>query len=469
MEANDSIGNASMKHVTTNDAGSSSKPSLTMVVIGHVNAGKSTLVGNLLYFSQEKNISENRGSGKSKITLKSSQNSIQQNVRESNTKFAWMLDEQAMERERGITMEYHVKHLELQTLHLTLIDSPGHSELTSDALAGAMLADFALLVVDASDFESDVTIKAQTKEHSIVVRAIGISRIIVVFNKLDCFSWNEQKYMEAVRIILAFLTGPELRFKSSDIICIPVSALRSVNIRPSDICCEALSWWKGASLCETIESTLQDLLDNEKSDEFFKACVPDVWTTNKGEAAAVKLASGCLQTGEKVLLLPSRVSAICRSITINEELQQECRDGQYVDRMILSCQSGEIFRGSVLCTIAHPLPCSTEIFVKIMVFKVDIPLVQGQNFMLFLHTNVQAVSIKRIVTLIAKQSKQNGSLKTPKHLTTGNVAIVELSCPNKLCYEYKTFRKSSILSRLMLRRSDRTVAAGFVINPQQVE
>lgn len=171
-----------------------------MVVVGHVDSGKSTLVGKLLH--EMKVISDKQ---------------VQRNAKEAKRLgresfvWAWITDESKEEQERGITMDIGYRGLQLKDVYLNILDSPGHKDFVPNMINGACQADYAILVVDATSFESGFQKNGQTKEHAVLLRSLGVRRVIVAINKMDVIEWNIQKFKEIKKKMGDFLTKIDLK------------------------------------------------------------------------------------------------------------------------------------------------------------------------------------------------------------------------------------------------------------------
>ena len=220
---------------------SEGKPHINLVVIGHVDAGKSTLMGHLLYllgFVSKKTIHRYETDSKK--------------IGKNSFLYAWVLDETQEERSRGITMDIAQSRFETQNRVVTLLDAPGHKDFIPNMITGATQADVALLVVDATkgEFETGFESGGQTREHTLLIRSLGISQLGVVVNKLDNCDWSQQRYEEIVTKLSAFLK--QVGFKDQDVSYVPCSGLTGENLMTrskNELLC---LWYSGPSLVEII-------------------------------------------------------------------------------------------------------------------------------------------------------------------------------------------------------------------------
>lgn len=212
-----------------------------MIIIGHVDAGKSTLMGHLLCAMGEinqrimhKNEVESRKIGKQSFA------------------YAWVLDETGEERERGITMDIGKSVFETKTKKVTLLDAPGHRDFIPNMITGAVQADVALMVVDATrgEFETGFDLGGQTREHALLARALGIGQIAVVINKLDNVKWVKSRFDEIRTSLSVFLK--QVGFRDKDVSYIPCSGLTGQNLigKPTENL--LTQWYDGPCLLDVI-------------------------------------------------------------------------------------------------------------------------------------------------------------------------------------------------------------------------
>jgi small GTP-binding protein len=273
---------------------SSEKPKLNLVVIGHVDAGKSTLMGHFLYDLGQVN----------DRTMKKFERDSKK-IGKGSFAYAWVLDETDEERDRGITMDIAINHFETPHRQFTLLDAPGHRDFIPNMISGTAQADAAILVADASTggFEAGFDAQGQTKEHAILARSLGVQQLIVAVNKLDMTDWSEERFNEIVSKLGQYLV--QVGFRKSNLKFIPVSGLTGENLVTKSQSPE-LSWYKqGPSLMEQIDqfdppTRLLDKPLRMRVTDFFKGGIG----SSGGVSVAGNIESGTIQLGEKVLVVP---------------------------------------------------------------------------------------------------------------------------------------------------------------------
>ncbi|NXN99646.1 HBS1L protein, partial [Rhinopomastus cyanomelas] len=239
------------------------KQLLNLVVIGHVDAGKSTLMGHLLYLlgnvnkrTMHKYEQESKKAGKASFA------------------YAWVLDETGEERERGVTMDVGMTKFETKTKVITLMDAPGHKDFIPNMITGAAQADVAILVVDASrgEFEAGFETGGQTREHGLLVRSLGVTQLVVAVNKMDQVNWQQERFQEITTKLGQFLK--QAGFKESDVAYIPTSGLDGENLVTRGQSSDLTQWYKGNCLLEQIDSFKPP---QRSVDKPFRLCVADVF------------------------------------------------------------------------------------------------------------------------------------------------------------------------------------------------
>eukprot|EP00923_Selenidium_pygospionis_P034358 GHVN01059911.1.p1 GENE.GHVN01059911.1~~GHVN01059911.1.p1 ORF type:complete len:267 (-),score=27.89 GHVN01059911.1:108-908(-) len=248
--------------------------------------------------------------------------------------YAWILDAGSDERERGVTIDVAVKHFETESKVISILDAPGHRDFVPNMLAGAAQADVALLVVDAIKFDERLLVAGQTREHLQLVRALGVSKLIVAINKLEKHDWSEEIYNKIKDVLLECIVGPEVGYKNDAVVFLPVSAFHGVNIS-SVADCDALSaWYKGPTLVTALDR-VEVMKDEARESKPLRACVSDVWVSGKGVKVSCKIDSGTLSVKQSVLIMPGNEVAVVRAIELRGSRVSHARAGDYIDTLSL--------------------------------------------------------------------------------------------------------------------------------------
>ncbi|RWS06746.1 HBS1-like protein, partial [Dinothrombium tinctorium] len=440
----------------------SQKPLINLVVIGHVDAGKSTLMGHLLY---RLGCVSKKSMHRFEVDSK--------NLGKASFLYAWILDETSEERTRGITMDIAQSRFETPNRSVTLLDAPGHKDFIPNMITGAAQADVALLVVDATngEFEAGFDAGGQTQEHTLLIRSLGVTQLAVVINKLDNVNWNEARYHEIMRKMKNFLK--QAGFKEQDVTFVPCSGLAGENLNTKSKIKELTSWYNGPCLLEVIDSFKPPERLVEKP---FRLCIGDVFKTmGSGITVSGRIEAGAIRTSQKVIIMPVGEQCTIKgkkcsnklfhlsqfsAITIDDQNVASAFAGDYISTTLVGCDPNNVSIGSVLCDPSNPSPVTSSFEARIVVFhNVEVPLTKG--FPVVLH--YKSLSEQSVVKkLISQLSKSTGEVikKKPRCLPKNSSGIVEISVNRPLCVElYKDYKE---LGRFMLRSKGATIAAGMI-------
>lgn len=446
-EAADEMEDQFMAAPKEGDRADDDRPNISLVVVGHVDAGKSTLMGHLLCLV---------GNVSSKQLHKFQKES--KDMGKASFAYAWVLDEGEDERQRGVTIDVCVKHFTTKSRHFTILDAPGHRDFVPSMLQGAVQADVALLVADVSHFEAGFDRGGQTREHLQLVRSLGLSSLVVAINKLDTCDWSQKVFEDVKSRLHAFIIGPDCGFKEANVRYVPLSGFTGENMLERKE--EALKkWWDGPTLIEALDKLEPPARPQPTAP--LRLCISDLYRSGSGVCVSGKVEAGSITAGQKVVLLPSGEQTTVKSLQSRGGATRSGISGDYMDAVMLPTEMQFANIGGVLCDARNPVPVVDSFQAQILVFDPDIPLMRGQQLMCYLHTETLTATLTRLDRLIVKGQ---ASEKRPKCLQKGDVAVVNLSVSQKVCLEPKpTTGPPTSLSRLVLRDRGRTVAAGVVI------
>ncbi|XP_056674811.1 HBS1-like protein isoform X2 [Monodelphis domestica] len=426
------------------------KQLLNLVVIGHVDAGKSTLMGHLLYLlgnvnkrTMHKYEQESKKAGKASFA------------------YAWVLDETGEERERGVTMDVGMTKFETKTKVITLMDAPGHKDFIPNMITGAAQADVAVLVVDASrgEFEAGFETGGQTREHGLLVRSLGVTQLAVAVNKMDQVNWQQERFQEITSKLGHFLK--QAGFKESDVAFIPTSGLSGENLITKSQSSELTKWYQGQCLLEQIDSFKPPQRSIEKP---FRLCVSDVFKDQgSGFCVTGKIEAGYIQTGDRLLAMPPNETCTAKGIMLHDEPVDWAAAGDHVSLTLVGMDIIKINVGCIFCGPKEPIKACTRFRARILIFNIEIPITKGFPVLLHYQTVSEPATIRRLISILHKSTGEV-TKKRPKLLTKGQNALVELQTQRPVALElYKDFKE---LGRFMLRYSGSTIAAGVVTEVQ---
>ncbi|XP_077991183.1 uncharacterized protein LOC144445493 [Glandiceps talaboti] len=424
----------------------SGKDLVNLVVIGHVDAGKSTLMGHLLYLlgnvnkrTMHKYEQESKKAGKASFA------------------YAWVLDETGEERERGITMDVGLTNFETSQKIVTLLDAPGHKDFIPNMITGAAQADVAVLVVDASrgEFEAGFESGGQTREHALLVRSLGVTQLAVAVNKLDNVDWSQDRYNEIVAKLGHFLK--QAGFKDSEVAYIPCSGLTGENLTQSPKEDKLKTWYTGLTLVQHIDKFKPLKRPVEKP---FRLCVSDVFKgMGAGFSVAGKIVSGNVQSADKILVMPAGEQGFIKTVLIHEEDTKWAVAGDQATLVVTGIDQMKVNVGSVLCSPSEPIKATTRIQARVIIFNIEVPVTKGYPVVFHYQTMSEPATIKKLISLLHKSTGEVIK-KKPRHVPKQSNAVIELETARPVCVElYKDYKD---LGRFMLRSGGSTIAAGVI-------
>uniref|UniRef100_I3IVE6 HBS1-like protein n=1 Tax=Oreochromis niloticus TaxID=8128 RepID=I3IVE6_ORENI len=410
------------------------KPLLNLVVIGHVDAGKSTLMGHLLYLlgnvnkrTMHKYEQESKKAGKASFA------------------YAWVLDETGEERDRGVTMDVGMTKFETNSKVVTLMDAPGHKDFIPNMITGAAQADVAVLVVDASrgEFEAGFEAGGQTREHALLVRSLGVTQLAVAVNKMDQVNWQQERFQEIISKLGHFLK--QAGFKESDVFYIPTSGLSGENLATRSSVSQLTSWYSGLSLLEQIDAFKAP---QRSVDKPFRLCVSDVFKDQgSGFCVTGKIEAGHIQTGDRILAMPPNETCTVKGITLHDEALDWAAAGDHVSLTLTGMDIIKINMGCVFCDPKEPIRVCTRFRARVLIFNIEIPITQGFPVLLHYQTVSEPATIRKLISVLHKSSGEVLK-KKPKCLSKGMNAIVEIQTQRPVSLElYKDYKE---LGRFML-------------------
>lgn len=403
--------------------------------IGHVDAGKSTLMGRLLYdlkVIDQRTIDRYRKES--------------ENMGKSSFALAWVLDQGSEERARGVTIDIATNKFETEKTVFTILDAPGHRDFIPNMIAGAAQADFAVLVVDASTGSFESGLKGQTKEHALLVRSMGVQRIIIAVNKLDTVSWSEDRFTEIQQQISSFLTTAG--FLAKNIAFVPCSGLNGDNIARHSTEAAA-SWYKGHTLVEELENSEPVARALTKP---LRLTIGDIFRGGIQNPLSIsgRIESGSLQTADALLVQPSSQKAFIKSIEIDHETVDWAVAGQNVTLHLSGIEEQYLKIGDVISSPSAPIQNIKEFTGKFLAFEFVMPMSvevhRGR-----LHTPGR---IREIVGVLDKASGKVAGKKKVKIVKPGQLARVVVELDTQVPLEAG--------ARVVLRNGGETVAAGLL-------
>ena len=411
------------------------KNAANFVVIGHVDAGKSTLMGRLLY---DLKVVDQRTLDKYRKEA--------ERIGKASFALAWVLDQGTEERNRGVTIDIAMNKFETETTSFTILDAPGHRDFIPNMIAGASQADFAVLVIDASTGNFESGLRGQTKEHALLVRSMGVQRIVIAVNKLDTVLWSQDRFDEITQQVSAFLTTAG--FLAKNLAFVPCAGLTGDNIVRKTKDPQA-SWYTGAPLISLLESSEPVTRALKKP---LRLTVDDIFRGGVQNPLSVsgRLDAGSVQIGDTVVIMPASQTASIKSLEVDSEPSEWAVAGQNVILHLADIEAKYLKSGDVVCPPAAPIQCVTSFTVKILAFEHVTPM----------HCEVHKGRLHapgRVTKLVAQLDKASGAAvkgRKPRLVKPGSVARVLVEVDDPIPLEQG--------GRVILRAGGETIGAGLV-------
>lgn len=410
------------------------KPRLTYP--GHVDHGKSTLMGRLLY---DLKVIDQRSIDKLRKEAET--------IGKSSFALAWVMDETSEERSRGVTVDIATNYFETDLTRFTILDAPGHKDFIPNMISGSSQADFPVLVIDASTNSFEAGLKGQTKEHILIARSMGMQHIIVAVNKMDTIAWSKSRFDEIAKRMTAFLT--EASFSEKRISFIPLAGLTGDNVvKPLDH--HAADWYTGPTLLEALERI--DLPPRNMT-KALRLSVADVFRGDMRSPLSIagRIDSGTVQVGDVILALPANETAVVKAIEVQDQVVDWAVAGQMPTLHLADIDPVHLRQGDIVCPPSAPVKLVKAFSSKLLAFEHVLPC----PVEVFRSTLNSPGSIR---TLSARLNKFTGEVvkKRPRIVKPGEVARVVVVLERELPIEEGM--------RVVVRERGRTVGAGVMEN-----
>lgn len=402
---------------------------LSFVIVGHVDHGKSTLIGRLLY---------DTGSLQPDKIAEMEKSSNQQG---REVEFAYLLDHLEEERKQGITIDTTQVFFKTNKRHYVIIDAPGHVEFVKNMITGAAQAEAAVLIIDA-----DEGVREQTKRHSYMLNMLGLKQVVVVVNKMDLADYAEARFNEVCSDADKFLSS--IGVEPS--MYIPLAALKGENITSHS---ENMKWYKGLTFLESL-----DTLENSKPAEDKPLILPvqDVYKIEDKRINAGRIETGELAASEEVKILPSGMKTKIK--TIEKFLEQTTNAGAGECIGFTTEDSLFLERGDVVCRDGKE-PILTDEFTAKVFWMNRKPFTKGQRLLIRCATQEQKCSIETISRRINSSTLE---LLEENANTIENLEVAEVVIKTKKPIAIIDFNQTQELGRFVMVQDDNIVAGGII-------
>lgn len=421
------------------------KEHLNLVVVGHVDHGKSTMTGRLLYetgavdertFQQHKAEAEKLG--------------------RPSWAWAFALDRLKEERERGLTIDIAFFKFLTDKYYYTIIDAPGHKDFIKNMITGASQADVAMLVVSAKtgEFEAGVGPGGQTKEHAYLCMTLGVPSMIVCVNKMDDVNYSEDRYKEVKEEVAGFLKS--IGYKTDSIPFIPTSALSAANLKQRTP--DLTPFYDGPCLLEALD---QVSLPPKPVDKPLRVPINDVYSIKGvGTVPVGRVETGIMKSGMKVTFMPPNKTGEVKSIEMHHEILPQAEPGDNIGFNIRGIERKDLGRGDVAGPVDAPPTVAADFTGQVMVIQHPTAITVGYTPVIHAHTAQVAC---RFDELQKKLDQRSGQViqENPDFVKKGESMIAKL-VPLKpmVIEEYKSIPQ---LGRFAVRDMGMTVAVGVVL------
>lgn len=414
------------------------KTHINLAVVGHIDHGKSTLIGRLLHDTGaiEKHVIEKykkEAEAKGKGTFE----------------FAWVMDSLREERDRGITIDVAHRRFDTNKYYFTVVDCPGHRDFVKNMITGASQADAAILVVDAKD-----GVQAQTKEHVFLSKTLGINQMIVAINKMDSVEYSKDRFNEVKKDVGDLLKM--VSYKTDKMSFIPVSAYKGDNIvKLSD----NTPWYKDLTILKALDTIEKPGMPVNLP---LRLPIQDVYTiSGVGTVPVGRVETGRMKKGDKVIFQPADIVGEIKSIEMHHEEMPEALPGDNIGFNVRGVARKDLRRGDVCGHLDTPPTVAEEFTAQIVILQHPTAVTVGYTPVFHCYTTQVACTF---IELQKKLDPKTGQVveENPTFLKSGDAAIVKIRPTRPLVIE----RAKDIpqLGRFAVRDMGMTIAAGICLD-----
>jgi len=434
------------------------KVHINIVVIGHVDSGKSTTTGHLIY----------KCGGIDKRTIEKFEKEAQE-MGKGSFKYAWVLDKLKAERERGITIDIALWKFETAKFYVTIIDAPGHRDFIKNMITGTSQADCAVLIVAAGtgEFEAGISKNGQTREHALLAYTLGVKQLIVGVNKMDSTDppYSEPRFEEIKKEVSGFIK--KVGFNPDAVAFVPISGWNGDNMLEVS---EKMAWFKGWTVQRKEGNAsgkcLIEALDaisppSRPTDKPLRLPLQDVYKIGGiGTVPVGRVETGIIKPGMVVTFAPVNLTTEVKSVEMHHESLPEAGPGDNVGFNVKNVAVKDLRRGYVAGDSKNNPPKATaEFTAQVIVMNHPGQIANGYCPVLDCHTAHIACKFQEITEKIDRRSGKTQE-ENPKFVKNGDAAIVKLVPTKPLCVE--TYTEFPPLGRFAVRDMRQTVAVGVI-------
>ncbi len=416
------------------------KPHMNVVFVGHVDHGKSTTVGRLLFDA----------GAVDEQTLRKLKDEAER-LGKGGFEFAFVMDQLKEERERGVTIDLSHKKFDTPKFSFTIIDAPGHKDFIKNMITGASQADAAVLVVGSEG------VQAQTKEHAFLCRTLGVQQLIVACNKMDLAKYDQAKFETLKKDVMQLLKASGWKEPEKKVLFVPIASYPGDNVVKKSA---NMAWYTGPTLLEAL-----DKFDPPEKPTQLPLRLPlqDVYNiTGIGVVPVGRVETGIMKVGDKVIVMPARegkgVTGEVKTIEMHHEQLTEAEPGDNVGFNVRGINKQDIARGDVLGKVDNPPTVATEFTARIIVLNHPTVITVGYTPVFHIHTAQVACQITEIVKKINPATGETLQ-EHPDFIKNGDAAEIKVKPMQPLVIEKQ--QDIPQLARFAVRDSGATVAAGM--------
>ena len=420
------------------------KTHVNLVVIGHVDSGKSTSTGHLIY----------KCGGIDERTIEKFEKEAAL-IGKTSFKYAWVLDKLKAERERGITIDIALWKFESSKYSFTIIDAPGHRDFIKNMITGTSQADVAILVVAAGtgEFEAGFGKTGQTKEHALLAYTMGIKQVILAVNKMDACEYQEGRFIDIKKEVIDYLK--KIGFQEKNINPVAYSGFNGDNlIERSD----KMPWYKGDTLLEALDKVDPPVRPTEKA---LRLPLQDVYKiTGVGTVPVGRVETGIIKPGMLVTFAPCGITTECKTVEMHHQQLEEAIPGDNVGFNVKNVGVKDIRRGNVVGDSKNDPPKEALSFnAQVIVMNHPNKIQAGYCPVLDCHTSHIACKFDKLLSKIDRRTGKETEAE-PKEVKNGEAAIIQLVPQKSMVVE--TFAEYPPLGRFAVRDMKQTVAVGVI-------
>ncbi|KAI9806331.1 MAG: translation elongation factor EF-1 alpha [Sarcosagium campestre] len=429
---------------------------INVVVIGHVDSGKSTTTGHLIY----------KCGGIDRRTIEKFEKEAAE-LGKGSFKYAWVLDKLKAERERGITIDIALWKFETPKYYVTVIDAPGHRDFIKNMITGTSQADCAILIIAAGtgEFEAGISKDGQTREHALLAYTLGVKQLICAINKMDTAKWSEARFNEIIKETTGFIK--KVGYNPKTVPFVPISGFNGDNmIEPSPNC----PWYKGwekETKSKTTGKTLLEAIDAidppaRPTDKPLRLPLQDVYKIGGiGTVPVGRVETGVIKAGMVVTFAPAGVTTEVKSVEMHhEQLPDGGLPGDNVGFNVKNVSVKEIRRGNVAGDSKNDPPKGVESFnAQVIVLAHPGQIGAGYAPVLDCHTAHIACKFSELLEKIDRRTGKSIE-DAPKFVKSGDACIVKMVPSKPMCVE--AFTEYPPLGRFAIRDMRATVGVGVI-------